>query len=580
MNHLPHVLLVAAGLAPATVAAGYLFALTALGWRAPRKVRCEVHTRFGILIPAHDEQTHLGAALESVRASDYPAGLARAFVVADNCGDATAAVARSAGAWCGERRDATRIGKGHALGWGLAQMPPRELDAVLILDADCRLDPEALTHLAEAFQSGALAAQTAVLADPGTTPAGVVAAVGSEVESAIQAGYTRLGLGVWPRGTGMAFRARLAWAHPVGRDRACRGRAVWCATGGGGRHCYWRAAGNRPHRQPAWRFTTGPPAHPLARGTIPRRHTPHRPPDAKQAADSRASDTNFARHAAGPRHVRLPNVVHWLDGRVGDWHLRGDGNGLPPGTRAARRHLARPPAPHAAPRRRRATGGGGAWLARHPARLGARREGDAVTATRPNPLRRLWPGLAAESRPTSGPVRLTFDDGPHPTHTPRVLARLAHYGIKATFFAVGLRVAESPGVAREVVDAGHEVGNHTYRHRVPKLWDGHASVRDILAAQSAIRDAAGVNPRRFRPPLGRLTPAQLFAARRLGLTVTLWTLDSNDWRGHSAGDAVTCGRAIAASARPGDVILLHDDRPHAAELLAELLPRLADSGLV
>lgn len=203
-----------------------------------------------------------------------------------------------------------------------------------------------------------------------------------------------------------------------------------------------------------------------------------------------------------------------------------------------------------------------------------------MTPSRPHCLRRVWPGLAAERAAWTGPVRLTFDDGPHPVHTPATLDRLARFGASATFYAVGRSVAESPDVLREVVAAGHAVGNHTFSHRAPRPWDGVAAARDIEMAQNAIRDATGVTPTHFRPPLGRLTPASWIAARRLGLRVALWALDSNDWRCRSLADAHICGRAVAAAARPGDVILLHDAGPFIGAILDELLPRLRGAGLM
>jgi cellulose synthase/poly-beta-1,6-N-acetylglucosamine synthase-like glycosyltransferase len=194
-------------LVPATVAClGYL--VPTLAGRVRRRARSRVPTHtFTILIPAHDEEDTLPAALRSLAVLDYPAEMVRVCVVADNCSDGTAAVARGAGAECLVRRDPAKRGKGYALAFGLTHVLRHAPDAVLILDADCTLNPDALRALDAAFADGADAVQAAVRsrnADDGT--AGLVAAVGCAFDDATAAGWDRLGFSVALRGTGMALR--------------------------------------------------------------------------------------------------------------------------------------------------------------------------------------------------------------------------------------------------------------------------------------------------------------------------------------------------------------------------------------
>ena len=172
-------------------------------------------------------------------------------------------------------------------------------------------------------------------------------------------------------------------------------------------------------------------------------------------------------------------------------------------------------------------------------------------------------------------VRLTFDDGPHPAHTPAVLDRLARYGVSATFYLVGRRVADAPAVPRMIVDAGHAVGNHTFWH-----GPGGSAWRDIGDCQRAVRDACGVAPAVFRPPLGRLRPPQLLAAAGHRLGLRLWSLDSHDWRCRGEADADRCAAAVLAAVRPGDVLLFHDDHRQAGRVLDAVLPGLAGRGLL
>lgn len=202
-------------LLPATAAGGY-YALLALAGR-PSRPRPVVGPlpRLTVLVPAHNEQLGLPTALESVFAADYPPGRVRVLVVADNCTDQTAAVARRAGAEVLERNDPGRRGKGYAVATGLAHALTTGADAVLIVDADCAVDRSLLTRVGGELANGADAVQAAVVSrpDPGS-PGGYVAAVGGAVDAAVAAGQDRLGLSVPLRGTGMAFGRALLARHP------------------------------------------------------------------------------------------------------------------------------------------------------------------------------------------------------------------------------------------------------------------------------------------------------------------------------------------------------------------------------
>jgi peptidoglycan/xylan/chitin deacetylase (PgdA/CDA1 family) len=186
----------------------------------------------------------------------------------------------------------------------------------------------------------------------------------------------------------------------------------------------------------------------------------------------------------------------------------------------------------------------------------------------------LVPQRVARRHTSLDRVLLTFDDGPHPVHTLAVLDRLREFGVEATFFLVGERVPAAPQIVRRIVAEGHRLGNHTLTH-----GRGPAG-RDVAECQRVVIEAAGVTPRLFRPPFGRLSPGLLAAAWRSGLTALTWSLDSNDWRCRSAADADRCAAEVAASARPGDVILFHDDHPHAGRVLDGVLPELAARGLL
>src|SRR5579862_8053601 len=148
------------------------------------------------------------------------------------------------------------------------------------------------------------------------------------------------------------------------------------------------------------------------------------------------------------------------------------------------------------------------------------------------------PGFATSSDqpvtplPASGPaaVAITFDDGPHPEGTPKMLEVLAEFEVKATFFLVGEQVVKRPALARQIVAQGHTVGLHGYIHRPHPTRKADAMLDDFERGAYAIADATGVEPRLHRPPYGIYSPATLRIARERGLQPLLWSKWGKDWR--------------------------------------------------
>ncbi|GAA5185597.1 polysaccharide deacetylase family protein [Rugosimonospora acidiphila] len=192
------------------------------------------------------------------------------------------------------------------------------------------------------------------------------------------------------------------------------------------------------------------------------------------------------------------------------------------------------------------------------------------------PLRnRFAPRLAGVGRPDH--VALTFDDGPHPLSTPRFLALLERLDLRATFFLLGRWADRAPGLAKEIVAAGHEVGVHGYDHRCLLARGVRATRDDLTRARDVIADATGQPPRWFRPPYGVLTPAALAGAARLGLTPVLWTAWGEDWTARATPESVY--RTVLADLHGGGTILLHDSdvtaSPGSWEATLAAMPRLA-----
>jgi len=164
-------------------------------------------------------------------------------------------------------------------------------------------------------------------------------------------------------------------------------------------------------------------------------------------------------------------------------------------------------------------------------------------------------------------VALTFDDGPWPTTTDEILGQLKAAGVKATFFLLGRQVAARPEMARRIVDAGMEIGNHSYSHKY--LSGDPKSVVDseIAKADAAIFKATGVRPVWYRPAGGITSPTVYGEAARLGHKVVLWSVDPQDW---ARPGTRRIARRVLDHVRPGAVILLHDGGGNRTETVAAL----------
>ena len=153
-------------------------------------------------------------------------------------------------------------------------------------------------------------------------------------------------------------------------------------------------------------------------------------------------------------------------------------------------------------------------------------------------------------------VALTFDDGPHPDGTPRVLDFLSETRTEATFFLVGEQVLKRPRLAAEIALRGHEIGLHGYEHRTLVRLTGRELSEDLERAAYVIASATNRKPDLYRPPRGVFTYSGLAATRRLGLQPILWAADGRDWRRRATPNSI-CQR-ITGGLKGGEVILLHD----------------------
>jgi peptidoglycan/xylan/chitin deacetylase (PgdA/CDA1 family) len=203
---------------------------------------------------------------------------------------------------------------------------------------------------------------------------------------------------------------------------------------------------------------------------------------------------------------------------------------------------------------------------------------------------------------TNSPSKLaiTFDDGPNPAITPKLLDLLDRHSARATFFLIGKFSSQCPDMVREIVARGHVLGNHTDSH--PNLfWLTPHKVREELRrCDDVIASILGAPPRWFRPPFGMRNPWVVPIAGKLGQRVVMWTRIPGDWKAKRTEWLIQRMESIAAHARrhsaanaqsnpqgTGDILCLHDgnhrhqngDRSHTIAALEHWLPRWRDLGL-
>jgi peptidoglycan-N-acetylglucosamine deacetylase len=176
----------------------------------------------------------------------------------------------------------------------------------------------------------------------------------------------------------------------------------------------------------------------------------------------------------------------------------------------------------------------------------------------------------------SGPARparavaLTFDDGPSPKYTPRILAALTKLRVRATFFVIGYLAEANPDLVRQELRLGMTVGNHSYNHpEVPPFAQLPPQLlTDEIALGEQVLSRLGAQPRLFRPPGGSSSPRLVGAAAALGQRVVLWSVDPADWSPGSSAKKIA--KRVLSAVRPGSIVILHDGGGDRSATLAAL----------
>lgn len=192
---------------------------------------------------------------------------------------------------------------------------------------------------------------------------------------------------------------------------------------------------------------------------------------------------------------------------------------------------------------------------------------------------RTFTGLPSGSKQ----LTLTYDDGPNDPHTLRLLDVLAKHNVHVTFFLIGRYVQQRPDIVREIAQAGHIIGNHTFTHPL-LIFKSNAAIRhELTTCRTTIEDAVGKHSNLFRPPFGGRRPEVLRIARDLGLQPIMWNVTGYDW---NAPPASVIEDKISRRIRGGNVILLHDgghkelgtDRSQTVKATDALIKRYKEDG--
>jgi polysaccharide deacetylase family sporulation protein PdaB len=172
-------------------------------------------------------------------------------------------------------------------------------------------------------------------------------------------------------------------------------------------------------------------------------------------------------------------------------------------------------------------------------------------------------------------LAISFDAAWGSAETPEILDILDEYGVKTTFFLVGIWVERYPELVKEMVARGHEIGNHSTTH--PQMSQiSEAKIREELRITSdRVEQITGIRPTLFRPPYGDYNDKVVSVSRQEGYECVQWNVDSLDWKNRGLQDLIT---QSTKNNKPGDIVLFHNDSKHIVDALPTILQNYQDAG--
>ena len=192
-------------------------------------------------------------------------------------------------------------------------------------------------------------------------------------------------------------------------------------------------------------------------------------------------------------------------------------------------------------------------------------------------LQKLFPNRIWEMNPLEKKVYISFDDGPHPLHTPFVLNQLKRYNAKATFFCIGNNVVKYPEVYKQIIEEGHQVGNHTFNHLNGKKTNNTIYIENISEA------AKYIDSNLFRPPYGRIKSFQAKIITQLNkpYKIIMWTVLSGDFDPKIS--AQRCLENVLFKTTAGSIVVFHDSEKASEKMMYALpafLKHFSEKGFV
>lgn len=158
---------------------------------------------------------------------------------------------------------------------------------------------------------------------------------------------------------------------------------------------------------------------------------------------------------------------------------------------------------------------------------------------------------------TDNTVYLTFDDGPTPEITEKVLEILEKHNIKATFFCIGDNVRKHPEIVQKILSKQHSIGNHTYSHLKGWKTSTKTYINNTEACELKLNSLFNIsNSKLFRPPYGKITPLQSYKLRKLGYKIIMWDVLSKDYDVNLSPE--TCYENVVNNVTSGSIIVFHD----------------------
>ena len=174
----------------------------------------------------------------------------------------------------------------------------------------------------------------------------------------------------------------------------------------------------------------------------------------------------------------------------------------------------------------------------------------------PTALARFWSLGVISQLSAGGRVIITFDDGPDPKYTPRVLDVLKTAGVKACFFVVGEKALKHPEIIRKILSEGHEIGSHGFGHRIPWLMGPVGTLKDIKKSFQTIEDITGSPPVAYRPPWGLFSLSYWITRRIIRCDTVLWSFMSWDWSKRVTPEIII--KKIKQNIVDGSILIFHD----------------------